>query len=135
MMTRRINSNSRTGAAAVEFALTLPLLLLLLFGGYELSRANMMMHTAESAAYEGARLGIVPGASADTVRAETQRVLNTIGLENVTIDIEPANLNVESDQIAVTVEFSFADNTLFVPRFMGTQPFVRTCRLIRENAN
>jgi len=135
MKMRRNNSNSRTGAAAVEFALTLPLLLLLLFGGYELSRANMMMHTAESAAYEGARLGIVPGASADSVREETQRVLNTIGLSNTTINIEPANLAEASEQIAVTVQFSFADNTFFVPQFMDAQPFVRTCRLIRENAN
>lgn len=135
MMMRRINSNSRTGAAAVEFALTLPVLLLLLFGGYELSRANMMMHTAEAAAYEGARVGIVPGASADAVRDEAQRVLNTIGVQNATIEIEPANLADESDQISVTIEFSFADNSLLVPQFMGTQPFIRTCRLIRENAN
>lgn len=133
----RINNhnNSRRGAAAVEFAMTLPVLLLLMFGGYELSRANMMMHTCESAAYEAARLGIVPGASAATVEAEAQRVLNTIGIQNATITVEPANLDEASESIDVTISFSFADNSLFVPVFMGSEPFRRTCSLIRESSN
>lgn len=135
MNTSRIKKDSRRGAAAVEFALTLPVLLLLLFGGYELTRANMILHTCEAAAYEGCRIGIVPGATLAEVEAETNRVLGTINIRNATVTVDPNNLETDTDSLDVTVEVSFADNSLFVPRFMGTEPFIRTCRLARESAD
>jgi hypothetical protein len=45
-------SNQRKGAAAVELAVTFPILMLVLFALFELTRANMMIHTAEAAAYD-----------------------------------------------------------------------------------
>ncbi len=67
----------RSGASAVEFALCAPLLFLLVFAAWEFSRANMILNTMENAAYEGCRRGIVPGASANDVRASAQAATNT----------------------------------------------------------
>ena len=110
----------------------MPILFLLLFGGYELSRANMLMHTCEAAAYEGARVGIVPGSSAQDVENTTNRVLATVGVNNATVTINPANLETPSEIISVTVQFSFQDNSVLASNFMSNEPFVRTCELLRE---
>ncbi len=125
-------NNRRKGATSVEFALTAPVLFLLLFGAYELSRANLIRHTAEAAAYEGARVGIVPGATSAEIETAANNVLATIGMKNATVSVEPSNLQTETDTVAVTVRVSFADNSLLASQFVGSAPFVRTCELFRE---
>ena len=125
-------NHNRKGATAVEFALTLPILFLFLFAGYELSRANMIMHTCEAAAYEGARVGIVPGATPAKVRAAASQVLATVGVQNATISTDPRVIEAETETIAVTVQVNFADNTALKPLFMGIGTFVRTCTMERE---
>ena len=81
-------TNVRVGAVAVEFALVLPLLFLCLFGFYELSRASMIRHTTESSAYEGARVGIVPGATDQAIRDQVAFVLSSVGVDDFTVDVE-----------------------------------------------
>ena len=128
----KIRNRQRNGAATVEFALTAPLLFLLLFGSYELNRANMIMHTCESAAYEGARVGMVPGATAAEVREAAEGILGTVGVRNATVTITPANLSTQSDAVAVTINVGFDDNSLLAPLFVGGQRLERTCELLRE---
>ena len=55
--------HERRGTTTVEFALTAPIVFFLLMGAIELSRANMLRHTTVVAATEGARNGIIPGAT------------------------------------------------------------------------
>ncbi|MBX3440075.1 MAG: pilus assembly protein, partial [Planctomycetaceae bacterium] len=55
----------RGGATTVELAIVLPVLFLFVFSAIEFSRLNMLRHLASVAAYEGARQGIVLGATAD----------------------------------------------------------------------
>ena len=82
MKTRRTNKpvthQPRLGATAVEFALTLPILFLLLFACYEMGRANMLAHATESAAYEAARVGIVPGVTPDEISNAAEYVLASV---------------------------------------------------------
>ena len=52
-----LSSNRRRGVAAVEFAVTVPLLLLLLVGIWELGRIINVQIILNSAARDGARLG------------------------------------------------------------------------------
>jgi Flp pilus assembly pilin Flp len=59
------------GAAAVEFALLLPMVLLLLFGIIDFGRALNAQITITEAAREGARLGAL-GVAAATVVTRTQ---------------------------------------------------------------
>jgi len=47
----RRGPNRRCGVAAVEFALTAPILFLFLFAALELGRMNMIRQTANNAAY------------------------------------------------------------------------------------
>ena len=65
---RRGSANSDRGAAAVEFALLLPLLVLLIFGMIDFGRAINAQITITQAAREGARVLALPGGT--TVEAD-----------------------------------------------------------------
>ena len=82
----------RRGAALVEFALTASLLVLIVFTAVEFMRVNTIVNTSENAAYEGARTGIVPGATAADAIAAAQSILNAIGTRNAVVSVEPATI-------------------------------------------
>jgi Flp pilus assembly pilin Flp len=60
---------SERGAAAVEFALVVPVLVLLVFGIIQFGRAYNLYLTATAAAREGARAAAVGGSAAGAVGA------------------------------------------------------------------
>ncbi|MCH5375244.1 MAG: pilus assembly protein, partial [Planctomycetes bacterium] len=93
----------RRGAAALEFAAVAPVILLMFFAAFEFSRLNMIRHTTEVAAFEGARRGILPGATTAAVRKRVGEVLGAIGAQAETINIEPAVLTRSADKITVEV--------------------------------
>ena len=53
----------RNGVATVEFALTASILFMFLFAALEFGRYNMILQTANNAAFDAARACIVPGAA------------------------------------------------------------------------
>ena len=124
--------NERRGVTAVEMALTLPVLILLIFGAYELCRANMMKHTAEAATYEAARVAIIPGAQTAEVESVCRQVLATAGISRAVIEIDPPNLQTPSDLISVTISVDYGENTTLAPFFMDNRVLVRRCELSRE---
>jgi Flp pilus assembly protein TadG len=101
----------RQGAVAVEFAMVLPLLLLALFAFFEISRASMIQHATEAAAYEGARAGIIPGATQQEVENQVAVVLSSVGVSDFTVNVEQ-NVPVGDDlKIRVTVNVPFTATT------------------------
>jgi len=108
MINRTNTKQKRCGAVAVEFALVLPLLLLCLFAFYEISFASMIKHTTQSAAYEGARAGIIPGATQQEIEDQVAFVLNSIGVTEFTVNVEQ-NLIIDSvSKVRVTVNVPFS---------------------------
>ena len=131
----KTNRRNRAGATAVEFALTLPILLIFLFGTFELGRGNMMINTTEAAAYEAARVSIVPGSTVEEAEQAARAILGTAGIKKSTFEITPNDLNTQSEAVEVTLRVSFAENSLLVPSFLGDTTFVRTCVLNRERTD
>ena len=131
LSTRRAQRN-RSGAAAVEFAMTAPLLFLLLLGALELGHANMIFNAAEAAAYEGAREGIVPGATSAESVAAANSLLQVSGVEGATVTTVPANFDTDSDQIEVRVVVPYNENALMAPFFTRGLRIDRQCTLQRE---
>lgn len=120
------------GSVTVEVALCLPVLLAILMGSYELARANMMMHSTESAAYEGARVGIIPGATPEQVRESVASVLNSVGVNTFDVEINPEVIVNTTQEIEVNVSVPLRAN-LALPTFFIQDPTFRgTCTLIRE---
>jgi Flp pilus assembly protein TadG len=98
------------GQSTVEFALTVPLLLLLVFGIIDFGRALNIAVVVSNAAREGARAGIARGATDDEIRTAARSIA---GLSrNVNVTISPAQATRKAgDTLTVTVSTSFTPVT------------------------
>jgi Flp pilus assembly protein TadG len=88
-----------SGAAAVEFALVLPVILLILFGTIEFGRAWNVRQTLTDAAREGARVAAVnnglvtPAATlADSVKKVVTGSAQRAGLDLLQLTIDPVGV-------------------------------------------
>lgn len=124
---------NRKGALTVEFALVLPLLMLCLFAFYEISRANMIQHATEASAYEGARAGIVPGATDEEIRDQVGFVLNSVGVDVFTVNVEQNRPSGGSLSVRVTVNVPFEETTAAGTLFGKGRSFTAQTELGQES--
>lgn len=126
-------TQSRIGAVTVEVAICLPILFLLLFGCLEIAGANMLKHATESAAYEGARIGILPGATQAGVETAVDSVLDSIGAKGSSVEILPSVITQETEEIEVIVSVPYEPNAFIAPFVIRNNPtFKSSCKLRRE---
>ena len=122
---RRINKHknrqrqTRRGATAVEFALVAPIFFLLLIVSFEFARLNVIRHSADNAAYEAARIAMVPGATAAEAVSEASRLMDIAGARGTTISVNPPTLGPNVTQITVTVDVPMGQNGWITPRLTG----------------
>ncbi len=98
------------GQSTVEFALAVPLLLLLVFGIIDFGRALNVAVILSNAAREGVRAGIARGATDDEIRAAARSIAGLSGNVNVTISPTQATRKA-GDTLTVTVSTSFTPVT------------------------
>ncbi|MCA9215970.1 MAG: pilus assembly protein [Planctomycetales bacterium] len=116
-MPSNARARKRRGAVTVEFALVSIVFFTFVFGMIEFSRLNILRHAADNASYEGARVGIVPGASVDDVKAAAQNQLDILRVNTSTVVVTPDPLTTAADSVTVTVTVPVAENSWLVPRF------------------
>lgn len=129
---RRRSLRPRSGAVAVEFAIVTPLLLMVVFGAIEFARLNMLVHSVENAAYEGARRGMIPGATAAAARAEAEGILNAVGAIGATVTVTPEVITQASPEVTVAISLPLNSNAWLTPHFTKDATLSRSCRLTRE---
>ncbi|MGD9856165.1 MAG: TadE/TadG family type IV pilus assembly protein [Planctomycetaceae bacterium] len=110
---------ARRAATTVEMAIVLPVLFVIVFGAIEFSRLNMLKHLANVAAYEGARHGIVIGASAADVETKAGAILNAGQVVNATITTTPATITEETTAVQVHVSVPVTGNFWVLPAFVS----------------
>ena len=122
----RTRQRGERGAAAVEFALVLPLLLVLVFGIVEFSIAYNHKQGLHAAAREGARLAALPQSPetdvTDKVRDALSGVLNSDEITAATITVTPDKTHpcdgaTPGTHVVVTVS---APDQLDIPLFTST---------------
>ncbi len=126
------DQNARRGVAAVELVMTAPLLFMLLYAALELGHANMVFNSVEAACYEGARVGIVPGAKAAECQAAAQRVLTIAKVRGATVTVTPASLTTTTDAVRVSITVPYTSTAIIPPTFMRLVTINRQCELVRE---
>ena len=114
---KRLRQRTSRGAVTVEFALVSVIFFTLVMGMIEFSRLNIMRHAADNAAYEGARVGIVPGATATDVKAAAQQQLDALNINTSTVVVTPDPLTSAANHVTVSVTIPVAENSWIVPRF------------------
>ena len=111
--------NTRTGAAAVEFALAMVVLVVILFGGIEFIRLAMLRNSVDHAAYLAARDAIIPGANSVDVKDRAQEHLGNMGIVDAVITLSPETILEETTQVQVTVSIPVGKNSFVVPQFFS----------------
>jgi len=117
---------------SVEFALTFPILFLILLAALELGRMNMIRETVNNAAYDAARTCIVPGATnKEGVDAGTA-ILKSIGVSNGTVQVQPSTITDTTPTVSATVSVPYSTNMWFPPIYASSGSATVTCTLTRD---
>ncbi|WP_233148653.1 TadE/TadG family type IV pilus assembly protein [Rhodopirellula sp. MGV] len=82
----RDRKDARSGVAAVEFAVCLPILVLLVFGAIEASSFIFLKQSISVACYEGIREAAKDDGTAAIATARAQAILDSRGVNNYTIE-------------------------------------------------
>ena len=106
--------SSDRGSALVEAAMTIPILLLITVGIFEVGRVYQTWQVVTNAAREGARIAVIPNTSAATVSAlvhayMTNGQLSQAATATVAVN-QAASLNVNGTAVSasqVTVDYPF----------------------------
>lgn len=125
--------SKRKGAAAVEFAIVSSIVFFLLFAFVAFSRVNTIRHTIENGAYEGARRGIVPGATGLQVISSVRNVLQSAQIAKATITVAPSVITDETPSVAVTISVPVAGNLYTSSDLFAVQTLRSSCTLTRES--
>ncbi len=95
------------GSAVVEFALVVPVLLILVLGIAEFGRAYQVQTMLSAAAREGARAMALQN-SVSAARSTTRSFFPALNLTDAQVAISPANCTVgQAAQVTVTQPFTF----------------------------
>jgi len=129
-------SGGRRGQAVLEFALILPVFILLVFGAIEFGRAYFVLHLVTNAAREGAREASLPNKTTADVQAVVDTFVTNVGLDatalqtsvgvipsgSTTVDTGLALADAtSSDRVRVVVSYDFDVTTgSIIPGFSGT---------------
>ena len=112
--------HSRRGATATEFAVVLPIVLIICFGLMEISRAQTVRETARTAIILGAREAAVLNTDADKVQMEMERVLNPLGVSSSNIVVTPQLINSDVGEVSISINVPYSsENGNLAGRFMG----------------
>ncbi len=129
-MRRRLKS--RCGAAIVETAVCIPILIAALFAVIEFSRAMQLQQTVRQAAFNGARTGATLNGTSSSVQTAVLTYINAIGISNPTVTVSPNPLLYTSPTVTVTVSASPVTNTWLLSYFTGSGNVTATISLDRE---
>lgn len=109
----RISQPLRTGVAVVELAICLPVIVVILMGTIEACRMIQVKQDLSVVAYEGARVGVIPGSTSAIVNFQCDLLLQDRGIDGyrVALSNDPATMN-RGDRFTVTVSAGCKENSL-----------------------
>ena len=126
-----------TGQNLVEFALVVPLLLILVFGIAEFGRAWMTQNILTGAAREASRLGVIraPYGGKSVAESRGYQILTSAGITTgATVVVEELNPGTEYGPVTATVSYEFPVLVVgFIPGLdCSTIPLSSTTTMRRE---
>lgn len=99
--------------------MVLPIILMLFFGVLEIGRTLLLQHSADTAAYEGARSAMVPGATVEDARKAATELLVAARVTNFEIQVDPDKIEEGTALISVDVTIPVDQNSWVIPSFVS----------------
>lgn len=93
MRARRPTHTPRRGVAATEFALCLPIMVLLVVGMIETCSMVFLKQSLAVAAYEGAHTAVRPGATTADVQSTCEGILRDRRIDGATVTVAPGEVS------------------------------------------
>jgi Flp pilus assembly protein TadG len=102
----------RRGVAVLEAAITLPILVILVFGTIELTDGIFTKQSLAIGAYEGIRVATRPGGTSTQARAKIDEILAARNVSGYTVVINPAVTEDTTRGTQVTISVTVPAGTL-----------------------
>lgn len=124
----------RRGAALVELAVCLPLLMFLVLGSIDCCTMIFLKHSLSIAAYEGARVALRPEGTTAAVAARVNSVLSERAVLGGTITTNPTSVetSLAGAPLAVTVSAACDANAIMPSWFFGGKSITATVTMNKE---
>jgi Flp pilus assembly protein TadG len=125
-----MRKKQRRGAAIVEFAVCLPIIMLLILGSIEATSAIFLRQALTTSAYEGIREAVRTSSTTAEARARAQAVLTARRVRGSTIVLTPADTETAPRGSNVVIEISapFGANSPFIGRVIADR--INTVRTV-----
>jgi hypothetical protein len=133
-----LGRRKRRGAAVVEFALVLPIFFLMVFAMIEFGRMVMVRQVLTNASREGARIGVLDGATTQEVVDTVENYLTSALIpftagSIVAVSPSPPSSAGYGESVSVTVTVPFDDvSWLPSPMYLGETDVVAATVMRRE---
>lgn len=126
--------NYRSGVAAVEFAVVSPLLLFFVFAIIEITGAIYLQQSLTVAAYEGARVALLPNTDSGNVAAASRRILESRKISGASVIVVPEDFNSANfgDPIQVEAIAPLGKNGFFGRLFSAHQNLSASVTMMKE---
>ena len=98
--------NSVRGAAAVELAVVLPLLLTLVFGIIEFGWVFMVRETLTNSSREGCRVAVLQGSTEQNIQDQVAASMNPTGLSTYTVQITRSSPGNPNETVKVLIPYA-----------------------------
>ena len=130
----RGNSARRSGAALIEFAVCLPVFFLISVATIETCRMIYLRQSLKLAAYECARVGILPEVTPSNIQDQCDVILLGRNINDYTITCDPADPSALQfgDLLVTTVEAPAGTNALIGTWLYGTQTVSESVTIMAE---
>ena len=125
---------ARRGVAATEFAVCLPMLLLLLLGMLECCSMIFLKQSLSVAAYEGAHTALAPGATDADVQRVGAAILTDRRVAGGAVRVQPGPLSSirEGEYVSVQVTAPTDANAILPARFFRGRVLQATATMMKE---
>ncbi len=124
----------RLGVAAVELAICMPVVVLLVVSTIEACSMVFLKQSLAIAAYEGARTAIIPNATSEQVQATCKQILKDRNVIDATITVKPANITIlkPGDLVDVTISATCGANSIIPNKFYRGKTLSSTASMMIE---
>lgn len=131
MKFRKSRRSCRKGAAVVEAAVTLPIVLLVVMGTVEVCNHIFLQQSLSIIAYEGTRIALVPDSTLDDIALQVEEIAQLRHVENVNFEVSPSDFQTQPVGTEITVTAS-ANNPCSIPIGLFSQEVSRSVTMLKE---
>lgn len=131
---KRNRSGRRRGVAAVEFAVCLPVIILIVFGSIEASSFIFLKQSLSVAAYEGIREAVRSGSTTAEAAALAENILDSRLVQDFEISFPGGNVEnaARGEEIVIEVSAPTETNSPLAGNFVTNRTLTARVVMVKE---